>query len=167
MLWLKEKPTARPAGWKERIKHRRHMKRILAVILMGLVAPVMAQEIKPIDLDAPFADARVGLAWGENGERITTAHVPLVYKVGPNSGREYATLNFGIGKDSDDNKMGYVASIGLRVDTFFTKLSTSRRLERHFKFAVFPPLMVTPMFLTTDFKKFRPMVAVVTKFGGK
>ena len=144
------------------------IKMLTVIMLMGLAMPAIGQAVTPIDLDAPFADARVGLAWGENGERITTAHVPLVYKVGPNSGREYATLNFGVGTNPDnDSRMGYVVSIGLRIDAFFGKMGESNKLKRHFKFAVFPPLMVTPMFLTTDFKKFRPMVAVVTKFGGK
>ena len=136
--------------------------------IVSVVQIVKAEDVKSIDLNAPFSDARVGFAWGLNGERIMTAHVPIIYKIGPKSGREYATLNFGVSnKNEAINKVGYIVSIGFRLDMILAKSSESEFSKKHLRFALLPPIQITPLFITNDFKKFIPMIAAVTKFGGK
>jgi len=140
---------------------------LAAVLVVSCLGLAFAEEIKPIDLNNPFQDARAGYAWGAEGNRVWTIHVPLIYKVGPVSGREYATFNLGIGNKVNSNRIGYSVSIGLRLDTFFAKASETNFAKKQLRFAILPPFQITPCFITTDFKKFVPMIAAVTKFGGK
>ena len=141
----------------------------MALQLLGFAAGVSAQDapIKAIDMSAPLADARIGLAWDMKGEQLGVAYVPVVYIVGHYSGREYATLNLGASDKLDTGKVGYLVSFGFRMDTIFEKLGETAFAKKWLRFAILPPMQISPCFITGDFKKFTPMLSISTKFGGK
>jgi len=146
------------------------MKTILAV--MGLIlaaAPAMAQmaPMRAIDLNAPLADARLGLAWNTDGVRLGVAYVPVIYLVGKDTGREYATVNLGASSVLKNGKTSYVVSAGPRIDTVFAKLGETAFAKKYLRFAVLPPLQISPTLMTSDFKKFTWWLTIASKFGGK
>lgn len=134
--------------------------------LTGL-AHAQSEPIKAIDMNAPLADARIGLAWDLAGEQLGVAYVPVVYIVGGNSGREYATLNLGASDKLDTGKAGYLVSLGFRIDSIFTKLGETKFAKKYLRFAILPPMQISPTLVTVDFKKFVPMLSISTRFGGK
>ncbi len=140
----------------------------LAVALLVGLGQAGAQEaVKAIDMNAPLADARIGLAWDLAGEQLGVAYVPVIYIVGADSGREYATLNLGASDKLDTGRAGYLASFGFRMDTIFSRLGETRFAKKYLRFAVLPPMQISPCFVTGDFKRFVPMISVSTKFGGR
>lgn len=145
------------------------MKKIIlvAVMMMASMANAQSEPIKAIDMNAPLADARIGIAWDVNGEQLGVAYVPLVYIVGRHTAREYATLNLGASDKLRTGKAGYLVSFGFRVDTIFSKLGETAFAKKYLRFAILPPMQISPSFITGDFKKFTPMLSISTKFGGK
>lgn len=128
---------------------------------MSQVPPITA-----IDLSAPLADARLGLAWNGSGKQLGVAYVPLMYWVGSES-QEYATLNLGASDKLDTGKAGYLVSAGPRIDTLFVKLAGSSFAKKHLRFAILPPLQISISYVTSDFHKFEPFLTICSKFGGK
>jgi hypothetical protein len=145
---------------------------IMALLVYGLaffIGAVQAHEdaVKAIDMSAPLADARLGLAWDLKGEQLGVAYVPIIYIVGSTTGREYATINLGASDKLDTGKSAYLVSFGLRMDTIFAKLGETKLAKKYLRFAVLPPMQISPCFITSDFKKYVPMLSISTKFGGK
>lgn len=145
------------------------MKKIILVVVLGLACPAGAQSepIRAIDLNAPLADARIGLAWDITGERLGVAYVPLIYIVGSGTGKEYATVNLGASDVLSTGRAGYLVSVGARIDTIFSKLSESAFAKKYMRFAILPPLQISPSLITGDFKKFTLYLTIATRFGGK
>lgn len=145
---------------------------IAAIVLFSAgfaagVANAQSEPVKAIDMSAPLADARIGLAWDLKGGQLGVAYVPIVYIVGSKTGREYATLNLGASDTLDTGKAGYLVSFGFRMDTIFAKLGETDFAKKWLRFAILPPMQISPSFVTGDFKKFVPMLSISTKFGGK
>lgn len=139
----------------------------LIIALMMLAGTAGAQEITAIDLNAPLADARLGMAWNDKGEQLGVAQVPLIYWVSSTSGEEYGTLNFGASDKLATGKANLLVSAGPRIDTFFRKASRTNFSKKHLRFAVLPPLQVSVIMATSDFFYYRPMVSLITRFGGR
>ena len=137
--------------------------------MAGMVvgAKAQAEPIKAIDMNAPLADARMGLAWDMAGTQLGVAYVPLIYVVGSDTGREYATINLGASDVLATGKAGYLVSVGARMDTIFTKLGETSFARKYLRFAILPPLQISPTLITGDFKKFTPYLTIATRFGGK
>jgi hypothetical protein len=126
-----------------------------------------AQAVTAIDLNAPLADARLGLAWDAQGVRLGVAQVPFVYWISPAGGDEIATLNFGASDQLDTGEARLLVSAGPRIDTLFRKAAGTRFAQKHLRFAVLPPLQVSFILATSDFRVYRPMLSVITRFGGR
>lgn len=140
---------------------------ILALILALICSPACrAADMTAIDLNAPLADARIGLAWDKHGERLGVAYVPLMYWVGGQV-QEYATLNLGAGDKLKNGNTSYLVSVGPRLDTLFVKMSGTKFAQRHLRFALLPPLQITACFITMDFKHFIPHLTISTRIGGR
>lgn len=140
----------------------------LILMVLAFAGQVRAQEapITAIDLNAPLADARIGLAWNHRGEQLGLAYVPLIYWVGA-SGQEYATLNLGATDKLATGKAGYLVSAGPRIDTLFRKLAGSKFAQRHLRFALLPPLQINFNLVTSDFRVYEPHISICTRFGGR
>jgi len=140
----------------------------LAVFFLIGAGRAMAQiePITAIDLSAPLADARMGLAWNGSGKQLGVAYVPLMYWVG-SEGQEYATLNLGTSDRLDTGKAGYLVSAGPRIDTLFVKLAGTKFAQKHLRFAILPPLQISISYVTSDFRTYEPFLTVCTRFGGK
>lgn len=144
------------------------MKIVILAVLMLSASAASSQEVqKAIDLSQPFADARVGIAWNVKGEQLGVAYVPVIYIVGSDSKREYVTLNIGASDVLSTGKSDYLVSVGARIDTIFAKLGESKFAQKYLRFAVLPPLQISPSLLTADFKHFTWYLTIATKFGGK
>lgn len=144
------------------------MKKVILAVLMLSASAVRSQEVqKAIDLSQPLADARIGIAWNAKGEQLGVAYVPVLYFVGGDSKREYVTLNLGASDVLSTGKSDYLVSVGARIDTIFAKLGESKFAQKYLRFAVLPPLQISPSLLTADFKKFTWYLTIATKFGGK
>ena len=128
---------------------------------------VRGEEIKAIDASNPLLNARIGLAWDIKGTQYGVAYIPIVYVVGKTSGREYFTLNGGVVNKMSNGKVGYNVSVGTRIDTIFAKWGESEFSRKYLRFAVLPPMQISPSFVTQDFKKFTPMLVIASKFGGR
>lgn len=139
---------------------------ILTVLLMGAVGAAQAQ-VKSLDLNNPLADPRAGLAWDNQGTQLGVAFVPVIYWVGESSGLEYATLNWGLSDVLSNGKKAMLVSFGPRIDNVFTWLAGGSFAKRHLRFAVLPPVQVAVTLATADFRHYRPMLSIVTRFGGK
>lgn len=143
------------------------MKKVLIAMAFCFMAGVAsAQEVTAIDLNAPLADARIGLAWNHKGEQLGVAYVPLMYWVS-SIGDEYATFNLGATDKLATGKAGYLISAGPRIDTLFRNLAGSKFAQKHLRFAVLPPLQVNINMVTSDFKVYTPHLSICTRFGGK
>ena len=129
-------------------------------------AQVAEPAITAIDLNAPLADARMGLAWDGAGDQLGVAYVPLVYWVGAEA-QEYATLNLGASDKLSNGRAGYLVSAGPRIDTLFLKLAGTSFAKKHLRFAILPPLQITISYITSDFRVYKPFLTVCTKFGGR
>ncbi len=141
---------------------------LLGMLVFGLTTAIFAQDATPvIDLSKPLADARLGFAWNLQGERLAVAYVPVIYFVGANTGREYVTLNLGASDVLATGESDYLVSMGARIDNIFFKLGESAFAKKYLRFAVLPPLQISPTLLTADFKKFSWYLTIATKFGGK
>jgi len=140
---------------------------VLALLAGTGMARAQSEPIKAIDMNAPLADARIGLAWDMAGEQLGVAYVPVIYIVGSTTGREYATINMGASDVLSTGKAGYLVSIGARMDTIFAKLSETKFAKKYLRFAILPPLQISPTLITSDFKKFTPYLTIATRFGGK
>ena len=140
---------------------------LMCMSLGVAIAYAQSEPIRSIDMSAPLADARIGLAWDMKGEQLGIAYVPVVYVVGSATGREYATLNLGASDKLDTGKAGYLVSFGFRMDTIFAKLGETKFAKKWLRFAALPPMQISPCFITGDFKKYTPMLSISTKFGGK
>jgi len=138
----------------------------IALILCFCAGAAQAEGIAEIDLNAPFADARMGLAWDGAGKQLGVAYVPLMYWVGA-QGQEYATLNLGASDQLSNGKAGYLVSAGPRIDTLFVKIAGTKFAQKHLRFAVLPPLQISVSFITSDFRKYEPFLTICTRFGGK
>lgn len=139
---------------------------IKALMLVALMAgAASAEPMNVIDMEHPLLNARIGMAWEISGKQHSIAYVPFVYLVGSTSKREYATLNFGAIDKMENGKVGYVVSIGARMDTILQKFGESKFAQKWLMFAILPPVQISPSFVTTDFKKFTPMISIATKFG--
>lgn len=140
----------------------------LILMVLAFAGQVGAQEapITAIDLNAPLADARIGLAWNHKGEQLGLAYVPLMYWVGA-AGQEYATLNLGATDKLATGKAGYLVSMGPRIDTLFRKMAGSKFAQKHLRFALLPPLQINFNMVTSDFRTYEPHISVCTRFGGK
>lgn len=144
------------------------MKKVILAVLMLSASAASSQEVqKAIDLSQPFADARVGVAWNLKGEQLGVAYVPIIYLVGEDSKREYVTLNLGASYVLSTGKSDYLVSVGARIDTIFAKLGESKFAQKYLRFAVLPPLQISPSLLTADFKHFTWYLTISTKFGRK
>lgn len=144
------------------------MKKVILAVLMLSASAASSQEVqKAIDLSQPFADARVGVAWNLKGEQLGVAYVPIIYLVGEDSKREYVTLNLGASDVLSTGKSDYLVSVGARIDTIFAKLGESKFAQKYLRFAVLPPLQISPSLLTADFKHFTWYLTISTKFGRK
>lgn len=143
------------------------MRKLLIVgVLVIMAGAARAENVTAIDLNAPLADARMGLAWNLAGKQLGVAYVPLVYWVGAES-QEYATVNLGASDRLSDGKAGYLVSAGPRIDILFAKLAGTKFAKKHLRFAILPPLQVSVSFITSDFRKYEPFLTVCTRFGGK
>jgi hypothetical protein len=140
----------------------------LILMLLVFTGQSRAQEapITAIDLNAPLADARIGLAWGGAGEQLGIAYVPLMYWVGA-EGQEYATFNLGATDKLSTGKAGYLVSAGPRLDVLFRKIAGSKFSQRHLRFALLPPLQININMVTSDFRVYTPHLSICTRFGGK
>lgn len=143
------------------------MIKILLVLLFAVPGLVRAESVKAIDLNAPLADARLGLAWDSKGLKLGVAQVPFLYVVGASSGEEYATINFGASDKLDNGDVRLLVSAGPRVDSLFRWMSGSKFSQKHLRFAVLPPLQVSVILATSDFRVYRPMLSLITRFGGR
>jgi hypothetical protein len=144
---------------------------MLGLLLCLAFAPAApAQEVAPaitaIDLNAPLADARMGLAWDGAGDQLGVAYIPLIYWVGAEA-QEYATLNLGASDKLSNGRAGYLVSAGPRLDTLFLRLAGTSFAKKHLRFAILPPLQITISYITQDFHVFKPFLTVCTKFGGR
>ena len=168
-----EKHLARLAGRNNKRlqvvnKQEDKMKMLICFLfLMGCAGAVRGEEVKAIDMNAPLADARLGLAWNLKGDQLGVAYVPLMYIVGSSTAREYATLNLGASDVLATGKAGYLVSFGVRVDTVFAKLGETAFAKKYLRFAILPPLQISPTLLTSDFKHYGWWLSVSSKFGGK
>lgn len=142
----------------------------LALVLLAGLGQVQAQlapePITAIDLNAPLADARIGLAWNHRGEQLGVAYVPLMYWVG-GDGQEYATLNLGATDKLATGRAGYLVSVGPRIDTLFRKAAGTKFSQKHLRFAVLPPIQINFNLVTSDFRVYEPHVSFCTRFGGR
>ena len=142
----------------------------LAVVLLVGAGQARAQlvpePITAIALNAPLADARIGLAWNHKGEQLGIAYVPLMYWVGAD-GQEYATLNLGATDKLATGRAGYLVSFGPRIDTLVRKAAGSKFWRGHLRFAILPPLQINLNLVTSDFRVYEPHVSVCTRFGGR
>jgi hypothetical protein len=136
-----------------------------AAIGIGCLMAVRGETMAITDSEHPLLGSRVGIAWDITGKQHTVAYVPMVYVVGSNSKLEYATFNIGVVDKMANGKVGYVASLGFRLDTVFDKLGRSAFAQKYLLFAVLPPVQISPCFVSQDFKKFIPMITIATKFG--
>jgi len=136
---------------------------MLCLALLCCAAPARAEQITVIDLNAPLADARIGLAWGGQGQKLGIAYVPLIYWVGAEN-QEYATFNLGASDKLDTGKTGYLVSVGPRLDTLFIKLAGSAFAKKHLRFASLPPMQVNLNFVTGDFRAYVPYLSLCKKF---
>jgi len=139
---------------------------MLALSLGFLVVSAQAQ-VSTLDLSNPLADPRAGFAWDGSGSSLGVAYVPVIYWVGEQSGVEYATLNWGMSDVLSDGTKKMMVSVGPRVDNAFLWLAGGKWAKKHLRFAMLPPVQVSVAVLTSDFKHFRPWLALVTKFGSK
>lgn len=139
---------------------------LILCTMLCCAASAQTTSAKRIDLSDPLADARLGLAWNIDGARLAVAYVPVVYVVGSSSKREYFTLNLGASSTLSHGKSNYLVSAGARVDTIFAKLGESSFAQKYLRFAVLPPLQISPTLLTADFKHFQWYLTIATKFGG-
>lgn len=139
---------------------------MLGIIIALSVSTANAQ-VSSLDLSNPLADPRAGFAWDGKGGTLGVAYVPVVYWVGEHSGMEYATLNWGMSDVLSDGTKKMMVSVGPRVDNAFLWLAGGKWAKKHLRFAMLPPVQVSVAILTSDFKHFRPWLALVTKFGSK
>ena len=129
-------------------------------------AQAASETITAIDLNAPLADARIGLSWSRQGEQLGIAYVPLMYWVG-GKGQEYATLNLGVTDKLATGKAGYLVSVGPRIDTLFRKAAGTKFSQKHLRYAILPPLQINLNLVTSDFRVYEPHLSVCTRFGGR
>jgi len=143
------------------------MKKVIIALLVSFPIMAQAQAVTAIDLNAPLSDARLGIAWDSKGGKLGVAQVPFLYWVSESSGEEYATLNFGASDKLSNGDVNLLVSVGPRIDTLFRKLANGKWCKKHLRFAVLPPLQVSVILATIDFRIYRPMVSIITRFGGK
>ena len=145
------------------------MKKIIVLLFLvaGMMTQVKAEDIIAVDLHQPLVNARIGIAWNAKGDKLGVAYIPVMYIVGSSSGREYVTLNLGASDELATGKTGYLVSVGARIDSVFTKLGDTSFAKKYLRFAILPPLQISPTLLTADFKKYDWYLTVATKFGGK
>jgi hypothetical protein len=136
-----------------------------AIIGLGCLMAVRGETMAVVDSEHPLLNARVGIAWDINGKQHSVAYVPMIYAVGATSRLEYATLNLGVVDKLANGRVGYVASLGIRLDTVFDKLGRSAFAQKYLMFALLPPVQISPCFVSQDLKKFIPMLTIATKFG--
>ena len=144
-------------------------KKAMLALALGLLAGlgVAHAQVTTLDLNNPLADPRAGFAWDAQGGRLGVAYVPVVYWVGASSGLEYATLNWGMSDTLANGHKAMLVSIGPRVDNIFTWLAGQGFSKRHLRFAGLPPVQAAVALVTADFKHYRPMLSLVTRFGGR
>ena len=138
---------------------------MISLMLLGFGTSVNAETLSIIDMERPLLNARVGIAWDHTGKQYSLAQVPVLYLVGRTSKMEYGTFNLGAVNKMANGKVGYTASVGVRLDNLFVKFGQSSFAQKYLMFAVLPPVQISPLFVTQDFKKFIPMISIATKFG--
>lgn len=133
-------------------------------VIAGCQGGVRGQEIRAVDLNQPLKDARVGMAWSLQGDKLGVGYVPVIYWVGESTQLEYVTLNLGASDKLNNGKVGYLVSLGARIDTLFTKLGDTAFAKKHIRFAVLPSLQISPTLITSDFRKFVPYLTIAKQF---
>jgi len=147
------------------------MKKIIFSVLFlsgcNIVGVAYAQEtsLTAIDMSAPLADARGGIAWDKMGTQLGVAYIPVIY-ICPGA-VEWATFNLGAADKLRTGKASYLVSFGPRIDTLFSKLGATSWAKKNLRFITLPPLQINLNFLTMDFRKYTPMLSLSTRIGGR
>ena len=94
-----------------------------------------------VDLSSVISNIRASVLINGKGELFYGGHIPIVTFIGRKTGVEYVNINAGLAYSKDKNKSDFMMSMGIRIDSYISKLGYS---YRNIRTASLPAIEVGP-----------------------
>jgi len=113
-----------------------------------------------VDFSSIFQNVRGNISIDSKGEMFYGGHIPIISIIGKTSKAEYINLNFGGAYSSDKKKSDFMLSIGIRLDTYISRLDRYPNIRT----AAMPAVEVGP-FISYGFNKWMWGGMIAVGFG--